>query len=262
MSILKSLLFLSFFSFNASAQRVGSKTDTSLLETVIDSTSFSSSNAFNQHWNYFYPWGTDHNGSARMYKKQVTLKENVLQIKATRIKEDEGKSTLSPNLNIKYQSGALHAKHQILITKEYPEYYISGEFKAPISPGTWPAFWLTAVNGWPPETDILEFKGDAENWQNTFITPVDVTTIKSNIPDALRHWHTYTAVLKRVDDAHTLITYYIDGKKKGTHDTNFTNKPLWLIINLQMEGSSGPIGPETETSFYARNIIVKRTKAN
>ena len=230
-------------------------------ETVTDTISFANNKAFKQQWNYFYPWGTDHNGTARMYKKQVTLKNNVLQLKATRTYKNEGKSTSDPFLDIKYHSGAIHSKHKITVTKEYPEYKISGQFKAPISAGTWPAFWITAVNGWPPESDILEFKGDAVNWQNTFITPKNVTTVKTTLQDAPVQWHTYTAYLKMIDEAHTLITYYIDGEWKGEHSTNFTNKPMWLIVNLQMEGSSGTPGPETETNFYAKNISIKRIKA-
>ena len=239
----------------------GDSSNKTVWEAVIDTTSFISDKAFKQQWNYFYPWGTDHNGSARMYKKQVVVQNNVLQLKAVKVKRSEGKSRLTPNLDIKYQSGAVHAKHKITVTKEYPQYRISGQFKAPITAGTWPAFWITAVNGWPPESDILEFKGNAINWQNTFITPQNVTTIKTTLPDALQQWHTYTAVLKMLDEEHTLITYFVDGEKKEEHYTNFTNKPLWLIINLQMQGSSGNEGPDTETVFYAKNVSVQRVKA-
>lgn len=236
------------------------RSDDSKWEVVISPDSFKNAKQFKKTWHYFYPWGTEHNGSARMHKKQIILKDQILQIKATPISGNEGKSKHPPYQEIKYHSGAIHAKHQITISETYPTYSISGEFKAPIQPGTWPAFWLTAVNGWPPESDILEFKGDDINWQNTFITPKDVTTIKTSIPDALEKWHTYTAVLQRIDDEHTTITYFIDGDKKGVHWTNFTNQPLWLIINLQMEGSSGSPGPTEETNFYIRNVSVKRIK--
>jgi len=260
----KKLFFFLFLTCNAAfAQHTDPPQHASAkYETILDSTSFSSAKAFEQQWNYFYPWGTDHNGSARMYKDHIILQDGVLELKASRLPKNEGKSKLDPYLPVNYHAGAVHAKHQIAITKDYPEYIVSGEFKAPIAAGTWPAFWLTAVNGWPPETDILEFKGDDVNWQNTFITPKAVTTIKKSIPDADVQWHVYTAVLQRVDEEKTLITYYIDGKKMGTHDSNFTNKALWLIINLQMEGSSGPSGPEQETSYYARKITVKRAKAD
>lgn len=262
MGIKKLMFFLSISGNAAFAQHTDPPQDASgKYETILDSTAFSSAKAFEQQWTNFYPWGTDHNGSARMYKKQVILKDGVLELKATKLLKNECKSKLDPYLPINYHAGAVHAKHQIAITKAYPEYIVSGEFKAPIAAGTWPAFWLTAVNGWPPETDILEFKGDDVNWQNTFITPKDVITIKKNIPDAHQQWHSYTAVLQRLDEEKTLITYYIDGEKMGAHDSNFTNKPLWLIVNLQMEGSSGPKGPEQERSYYARKITVKRLKA-
>lgn len=238
----------------------GQRKEKRTWETVIDTATFANAKNFKKDWNYFYPWGTEHNGAARMDKKQITFTDNSLLIKATRNKGNAGKSTHPPYQEIKYNSGAIHAKHQITITEEYPVYKVSGEFKAPIEQGTWPAFWLTAVNGWPPETDIMEFKGDDVNWQNTFITPENVTTIKMQLPDAHEKWHSYAAILERVDDEHATITYFVDGEKKGVHWTNFTNQPLWLIINLQMEGSSGAPGPEQETSFYIRNVSVKRSK--
>lgn len=262
MGVKRIILFLITISTAAVAQeREARKAGAVTYETILDASAFKSIERFEQHWNYFYPWGTDHNRSARMYKKQISIQNGILELKASRVGKDEGKSKHDPFLAIKYHAGAVHARKHITVTKEDPEYIVSGEFKAPIAAGTWPAFWLTAVNGWSPETDILEFKGDDLNWQNTFITLTDVTTIKRSIPDAHTQWHTYTAVLRRVNDETTSITYYIDGEKLGTHDSNFTNKPLWLIVNLQTEGSSGPHGPEQETSYFARNIIVKRTSA-
>src|SRR4051812_38957547 len=38
---------------------------------MIPSTSFDSQADFDTDWNYNYPWGTDHNGAARMAKGQV-----------------------------------------------------------------------------------------------------------------------------------------------------------------------------------------------
>ena len=35
------------------------------FETVIDG-SFANYTTFEQYWNYLYPWGSDHNGAARM----------------------------------------------------------------------------------------------------------------------------------------------------------------------------------------------------
>ena len=227
-------------------------------DTVIAPSSFHTNKDFKKHWASFYPWGRDHNGTARMYAANIILKDSVLELKAERLSKDLGKSSSDPHLPIVYRSGAIHAKVPITVSKEFPVYEVSGEFKAPIASGTWPAFWMTAVDSWPPETDILEFKGDAVNWQNTFITPKDVTTIKKEIPDALEKWHEYKVRLQWLDESHASITYYIDSVQQGVHYTNFSNKPMWLIVNLQMEGSSGEANGLEGCSYFAKNICIKR----
>ena len=58
------------------------------------------------------------------------------------------------------------------------------------------------------------------------------------------------------------IHYYLDGNWVGQHrGANFVNKPFWLIINLQMEGSSGSPGPTADTIYRARNVYIGRTRA-
>ena len=54
--------------------------------------------------------------------------------------------------------------------------------------------------------------------------------------------------------------YFIGGLLKGTHTGfKFYNEAYHVIINMQMEGDSGSEGPETETHYQAKNIIIKRT---
>lgn len=241
-------------------------TDSSLWETVISSNSFSNYTSFEKEWNYLYPWGEDHNGSARMVASPkdhsfLSLESgNVLHIKSDYITEDIGTSKQNPNLKIKYRSGAIHAKQFVTVSDMYPVYEVSGDFKAPIVKGSWPAFWLTSIKGWPPESDILEFKGDSLNWQNTFITPTNAATVKTPIETAQTKWHQYKAVLKKVNNVDICIYYYVDGKFRGVHRCNFMNRPMWLIINLQMEGSSGHPGSEITTDYYIKNVIVKRCR--
>src|SRR4030095_15414421 len=114
----------------------------------------------------------------------------VLALKARRISWNEGSSSSSPYLPIRYHSGAVHAKDRILVTDQFPNYEVRGEFQAPSARGTWPAFWLTGVNIWPPESDILEFKGDGRNWFNTFRTSSDVTNTVVGV-SAPGSWHSY-----------------------------------------------------------------------
>ena len=234
-------------------------------ETVLDGSSLSSYTAFESKWNYLYPWGSDHNGSARMYASStdhnhVYLSGGELTIKATRINWNEGNSSKTPYLAIKYHSGAVYAKHQVLINDQYPNYEVKGDFQVPTATGTWPAFWLTAVNSWPPESDILEFKGNSNNWFNTFRTSSDVssTIVPVSSPGS---WHNYRAWITKVSATNVDIHYYLDGVWKAKHTGNFVNKPMYLIMNMQMEGSSGSPGPNGDTYYRGKNIYIGRTKA-
>jgi galactan endo-beta-1,3-galactanase len=239
--------------------------DAATWETVIDSSSLQSYQALEKEWNYLYPWGSDHNGSARMYgsttdHNHVYLSDGNLVLKATRITWDEGRSTAKPNLPIRYHSGAVHAKEKILVSDQFPNYEVKGDFQAPSAPGTWPAFWLTGADSWPPESDILEFKGDNRNWFNTFRTSSDVssTIVPVNSPGS---WHTYRIWMTKVSATDVEIHYYLDGVWKAKHRAGFVGKPLWLIVNLQMEGSSGSSGPSADTLYRARNLYVGRSRA-
>lgn len=230
---------------------------------LIDSLSFNDYTSFEQKWNYLYPWGSDHNGTARMYgsttdHNHVFLGGGELNIKATRITWDEGNSPHDPWLPIRYHSGAIHLKEQITFTDALPYWEIRGDFQVPIVRGSWPAFWLTGANSWPPESDIMEFKGDNRNWQNTATGPdwQNVTWQNKLTPVTnAGNWHNYKLRVKKVSSTDVDLYYYIDHQLMATHRANFMNKPFWLIINMQMEGSSGQPGPQ-EVLMKARNVYV------
>ncbi|WP_232241355.1 family 16 glycosylhydrolase [Kutzneria sp. 744] len=227
-------------------------------QTVL-SGSFANTSTLQANWDYLYPWGSDHNGSARMSAGQVSASGGVLTLTANKITKDEGTSSSPPHLHINYHSGAVHAKQQVTVSAAHPSWDVSGQFQAPAVRGAWPAFWLTAVNGWPPESDILEFKGQNTNWFNTFRTSSDVSTTKVSVSSP-GSWHTYRAVLTKVSATDVDIHYYFDGVQQGVHHaTGFVDKPMWIIINLQMEGSSGSPGPGGATVYRARNVVVSRT---
>lgn len=258
--------------------------NTTPLETVIDWDSFSPER-FDQHWNFGYPWGTDHNGSARMSKDCITVSGNTLTLAAKWAGRWVGKSDKHPHLPIRYYSGAVHAVEEVCINETFPAWEIKGDFKAPTARGTWPAFWLTAKKSWPPELDILEFKGDSINWHNTFHQPNDCRTDKIPVKNA-HEWHHYRVWIELGDNGSVGVHYYIDGNWTASHDAPraIINCPLHLIINLQMEGSSGKPGPRGphilfwdipsfgsccggngdgsggETFFSARNVYVGRRK--
>ena len=219
---------------------------------------------FEKYWNYLYRKGSDHNGSARMVgsskdHSHIYLENKVIVLKATRIYENVGNSLRYPFLPIHYYSGAIHSKLQIKVNEQYPEYEIKGQFKAPTQPGTWPAFWLTGAETWPPEIDILEFKGNKVNWFNTFRSENDIQTYKLALDN---DWHEYRIYMKKVSKTDVDIYFSVDGKTKAKHTGNFVDKPFFIIMNLQMEGGSQGTPPK-EAYFYGRSIYVGReNKAN
>lgn len=235
-------------------------------ETLIDGTSFASYSNFEAQWNYKYPWGADHNGSARMIGSstdhtQISLSGSVLTIKATKLSSSPGNSTANgfTHIPIWYNSGACHAKQHVVINDQFPSYTISGDFAVPTVKGTWPAFWITGVNSWPPESDIMEFKGNNTNWQNTYDGGWESKlTAVSNAGS----YHNYKCWYNKINATDVECHYYIDNVWQARHVmSNSVNKPMWLIINMQMEGDSGSPGPSGNTIYTAKNIYMGRDRA-
>jgi hypothetical protein len=217
-------------------------------ETLVDGSSFNSSAVFTAEWNYNYPWGNTHNGSARMYSTNITFSGGVATMKSVPV---------SGQGSIHYYSATFYLKEQITINAQFPVWDISGQFEVPSSVGTWPALWLTGANSWPPESDIMEFKGSATCWQNTYNgTWASTGTVVSSPGSA---WHTYRLTAVMINSTTVDFHYYIDGSLKARHtQTGFVGSPMWLIIDYQMEGSSGSPGPSGTTFTYAKNVIVRR----
>ncbi len=222
---------------------------------VLISGSLASYSTFESAWNYLYPWGDSHNGSALMVASStdhthVSLSGGVLTLMATPYVDGD----------FHYHSGTVYAKTQVLVNDSYPVWEVRGDFQASSAQGTWPAFWLTGVNSWPPESDILEYKGTATNWANTYKNTSGGWSNTLTDMSSPASWHTYRAVLTKVSSTNVQIQYYIDGALKGTHTgANFVGQPFWIIMDLQMEGSSGSPGPTTDTYFRAQNLYVARS---
>ncbi|KAF7323871.1 Acid phosphatase [Mycena kentingensis (nom. inval.)] len=250
--------------------------------TVIPLTSFNNLTTFEQFWAYLYPWGRDHNGSARMVGNSsnhahINVASSTLSLIATPTSGAvPPSSTADPFPAIHYASGAIHAKQQITVTASN-SWTLQGEFSAPTARGTWPAFWLTAVNSWPPEavitsyfTDASSFRtmagmthnvlGTANNWFNTFNTSSVVKSTIVSWPTDLS-FHALKAVLTaEPDNVNVRIDFFLDNVLQATHfGARFVGAPLWLIINLQMEGSSGSPGPTGTTTYKVRNFQMTRS---
>jgi hypothetical protein len=229
-------------------------------ETLVDGTSFQNIGAFDNEWSYNYPWGSDHNGTARMNQTNVTVSSGVVTLSSSPASHDEGHSHASPHLNIRYNSGTFYLKQQIVICPQYPVWDFSGKFKVPTEIGTWPAFWITGARSWPPESDFMEFKGSAECHQNTYNGRWQAKITR--VPQADTVWHAYRAVAALKDSTNVNFQYFIDGVLESEQTANtFVGSPCWLIIDYQMEGDSGLPGPDEVTRFSMTDIVVRREVA-
>ncbi|MGH8022848.1 MAG: glycoside hydrolase, partial [Limisphaerales bacterium] len=183
-----------------------------LWQTIVDETSFSSVAAFQSSWSYNYPWGADHNGSARMNATNVTVANGMVTLTSSLTNDYEGVSSSSPYLTIRYNSGTFYLKTHITIDSQYPVWDISGEFRVPTQTGAWPAFWMTGANSWPPESDFMEFKGGDGCNQNTYDGnwQSQITAVST----ASTAWHAYRVVACLENSTNVDFHYYIDGQLK------------------------------------------------
>jgi hypothetical protein len=236
---------------------VGAQSACATWVNVVNGTSFASASAFTAKWSYDYPWGTNHNGSAVMSPTNITFSNGMVTMTSSLTNHYEGASTDSPYLTIRYNSGTFYLSQQVTLTSEYPLWDIRGEFKVPTVTGTWPAFWMTGVDSWPPESDFMEFKGCDCCGGNTYdgSWQTQVTTVST----AGTAWHTYRMVAQWENSTNVDFHYYIDGVMESEQTaTTFNNSPCWVIIDFQMEGSSGSPGPSYTTYTYVSNIVVSR----
>ena len=215
---------------------------------MIPSTSFNSQSDFDADWNYLYPWGSDHNGAARMAKSQATLSAGVLPLTAKPVSGEKPATHGGKQIAIHYFSGAVHAKEHFNVSRG-GGYDFAGEFRAPTARGTWPAFWLTAVQGWPPEVDMAEWKGGGKISFNTFNTSSAVRARDVAYPGA-GEFHKILCEVRDENGRDVSVRFLMDGRVVETqYGKDFVGKPLYLIINLQMEGSSGSPGPSQGEFF-------------
>ncbi|KAF7349275.1 Acid phosphatase [Mycena sanguinolenta] len=228
----------------------------SAATTVIPITSFDNYTIFEQFWSYLYPWGSDHNGSARMVgnstdHSHIALASSTLSLIATPTSNAvPPTSTNTPTEPIHYASGTVYAQEQITVTCEN-SYTVSGDFSSPTVFGTWPAFCMIVVLSpvllrfilirrvdggcrLASRGDVGEWKGTNNNWFNTFNTSSIVKSTLVPWPADLS-FHNLKAVLTaEPNGVDVRIDFSMDGVFQVTQfGEGFVGKALWLIIDLQ-----------------------------
>ncbi|KAK3682752.1 glycoside hydrolase family 16 protein, partial [Podospora appendiculata] len=199
----------------------------SASHVVIPSTSFSSQAAFDTDWAYNYPWGSDHNGAARMAKSQVQLANNILTLTAKKVTGEKAATHGGKQIPIHYLSGTVAAKEHFNVSHG-GGYDFAGEFRATTTRGTWPAFWLTGVKDWPPEIDMAEWKGSGKISFNTFNTSSQVRATDVPYPNP-GEFHKIRCEVRDQNGRDVAVKFYMDDKFVETqYGKGFVGQPMYL----------------------------------
>ncbi|KAF7427928.1 hypothetical protein PC9H_007145 [Pleurotus ostreatus] len=201
--------------------------------TVIPSNSFSSVSTFESFWNYLYPWGSDHNGTLSRHQPLTHHLQPARQIPTLLYITPVELFTLSLKLRLLLQQATqspassvppLREAHGLRFDKCHRSYPPKSKLTLCSI-----AFTVTAVNSWPPEADIGEWKGTNDNWFNTFNTSSVVRSDLVAWPADLS-FHSLKAVLKpESNGADVRIDFFMDNTLRATQfGKGFIGKALWL----------------------------------
>ena len=198
--------------------------------TVLPKNSFSN---FDKYWNYLYPGGvSDHNGGARMDKEHVkTENGNTVVITAEPSSGEPPSNHGGGNIPINYRSGAIHSKETFTVKKN-GGYDFNAEVLVNPVQGTWPAFWCSGAESWPPEIDFLEWMGDGKVLFNTWNTS-EINDSKSLPYNNVDEWHSISTKVEDDNGSDVKVTFTYDGKVVATQwGKGFVGKALNLYVAL------------------------------
>jgi beta-glucanase (GH16 family) len=205
---------------------------------------------FMNSWHLGYPWGYNQEGHLLSHielapnmlsalstsNQQLHLTANNIPVQTRVVSWQTDSYILSdgqPNLRwFNYSTGAVASN----TAYTYGLYEIS--CRQPAGSGYWPAFWLTAAVGWPPEIDCFEGDGAMPNWEsnNNVVTPTQGCFMFYNWnsgPDFTQGFHKFS--LLWLPDH---VTYYVDDVEIRTIYDDIPDVPMIPLIDLALRGGA------------------------
>lgn len=162
-----------------------------------------------------------------MDKDHVKISGGVLKLTASPATGQKPASSGGKSIAVHYLSGTVYAKSHFNVSRT-GGYDFMGDFRATTTKGTWPAFWLTAVKGWPPEIDMAEWKGSGKISFNTFNTSSKVAAKDVNYPKP-GEFHSIKTELRDLNGKDVQVKFYMDGELVTTQvGKDFLGVPMYL----------------------------------
>lgn len=223
-------------------------------EALATGADFNSKSAFELKYNYNYPWGTLHNGSAIMSAANVSFPTaGTVKLACTRTS-----GTWINGKFYNYSSATFYWKNQVKIDAAHPVWDISIDAQVPFVTGTWPALWVTPSGAWNCESDIMEDYGSEGIHQNTYQENANPQWLaQTTVPNNPTGWHNYRVVAMMVDGTNVEFHYYIDGIQTSVQTRgNFVGNSLYLLFDYQtfFPGQSSIGGDPTFTGPLYVNL--------
>lgn len=147
--VVNSFLYVkSFIRSYIGKKEISSSNITSKMELILED-NFTFFN--NKTWRISQPWGDFHTENTYQYygKDSVYIKDDCLVLN----------QIYSPKKFPNYNGRVYDIPHSVGLITSYDSYeygFYEFDVELPYGIGLWPAVWLTCVDSWPPEIDILE----------------------------------------------------------------------------------------------------------
>src|SRR3954454_20982155 len=211
-------------------------------------------------WSTCYWWisgsGCTNSGNG---EEQWYTPANVIENDGTLKLRAQKQTTIAPNGKVyDYTSGMISSGRATSLLSTPPKFqfkygYMEMRAKLPAGAGLWPAFWtLPSSQGWPPEIDAMEARGDRPSDVNVGVYNKTATgaTVHGSVwvtglADYTADFHTFA-----VDWQPNHLDYYIDGvlRTRVSALTRIPSEPMYVLANLAV-GGNWPGSPDANTPF-------------
>lgn len=193
----------------------------------------------NKTWGKGQPWGQFHGDNLyQYYDDSAVYTQNGFLYLQNRIAPKQFRHADS-QVTIKYGTGIINTAG----SHNFTYGYFAIRSKNPSGFATWPAFWLTGKNNWPPEIDIFEMLGKCEKGNihkqtmSVHYGKIETQTkgsitkeveLEANTDSA---FHVYSCLWEPGE-----ITFFTDGVKLKSIKLNnwmeqFFKEPMYLLVN-------------------------------